>query len=171
MLLATSSHSYVEHALEAVRLYTKISSENLTDTEREDVAGFLKDANKLLDKARQDQTKIGREIQKKLTGGMTMEELHEAQIEEMHKRLDTEEAGITDEGHEEIPDSQEMPGLTDESQCTESRRTESLRTESQRTGDSQDTVMGMDIDDLDEPLPDIVRYKIGSGQKKDGDEL
>jgi hypothetical protein len=67
MLLSTASHYYVEHALEAVRLLTEISMRNdLTESEREGVAKNLNGANKLLDKARLDQTRIDHEIQKKL---------------------------------------------------------------------------------------------------------
>lgn len=66
-LLSTSSYYYVEHGLEAVRLYTEIFERNdLTEVEREDITVYLDDANKLLDKARQDQARIDHQIQKKL---------------------------------------------------------------------------------------------------------
>ena len=66
-LLSTSSNNYVEHGLEAVRLYTEISDRNdLTEDERKDITVYLDDANKLLDKARQDQAKIDQQIQEKL---------------------------------------------------------------------------------------------------------
>jgi hypothetical protein len=97
-----------------------------------------------------------------------MEELHDAQIEEMNRRLDAEEAGIS----EDIPDSQSsVPDMTGESQLS-TQPTVSLRTESNRTDNTVDTVLGMDLDfDDNEPLPDIVRYKIGSGLKKDDDQV
>lgn len=106
---------------------------------------------------------------------MTMDELHQAQIDEMHKRFEAEET-FTDmdsgEDPEEdsgsrsqtIPDSQDVPGMTDDSQQTGSQRTESQRT------DPQNVVIEMDLDD-DDPLPDIVRYNFGTGQKKGTDEL
>jgi len=66
-LLTTSSHNYAEHGLEAVRLYTEISDRNdLTEGERKDITAYLQDANKLLDKARQDQARIDHQIQGKL---------------------------------------------------------------------------------------------------------
>jgi len=100
-----------------------------------------------------------------------MEELHDAQIEEMNKHLDAEEAGIS----EEVPDSQSsVPGMTRESHLS-SQRTVSMKTESHRTDNTENTVdtfWGMDLDfDDNEPLPGIVRYKIGSGLKKDEDQV
>ncbi|KAM0207267.1 hypothetical protein ACHAQI_007754 [Fusarium lateritium] len=132
MLLSTASHYYVENALGAIRLFTEISMRNdLTDIERECVTESLNNANKLLDKARLDQTKIDHEIQKKLEGGMTMDEFHQAQIDEMHQRLDAEEgaSGAADENtgsrSQNIPGSQDVPRMTGESQRTESQHTES----------------------------------------------
>ena len=99
---------------------------------------------------------------------MTMDELRDAQIDEMHKRLDAEEeeADVGDD----LPESQDVVDMTEDSQ-TETQRTESQRTESQRM-ESQTTVFGSrsvsiadsqktvtDYLDDDEPLPDIVRYK------------
>ena len=50
-----------------------------------------------------------------------------------------------------------------------------LRPESHRTDNTEnavDTVLGTDPDfDDDGPLPDIVRYRIGSGLKKDEDQV
>lgn len=97
-----------------------------------------------------------------------MEELHDAQIEEMNKRLDAEEAGMS----EDIPDSQSsVPAeMTGESQLsTQPTVARSMRTISNRTDNTDTTVdTGMELDfDDDEPLPDIVRYKIGSGVRKD----
>ncbi|KAM0232896.1 hypothetical protein ACHAP5_010558 [Fusarium lateritium] len=170
MLLATASHHYVENALEAVRLFTEISArEDLTDSEREGVAKSLNNANKLLDKARLDQTRIDEEIQKKLDSGMTMDEFHQAQIDEMHQRLDAEgeASGAADEDtgsrSQNVPDSQDVPRLTGESQHTEFQHTES-----QRTG-SQNTAIAMDFNDND-PLPDIVRFNVDN-DKKDFDEI
>ncbi|CAG7563873.1 unnamed protein product [Fusarium equiseti] len=154
-LLSTSSNNYIEHGLEAVRLYTEISDRNdLTEDERKDIA-----------------SRIDQQIQEKLAGGMTMEELHDAQIEEMNRRLDAEEAGIS----EEVPDSQSpAPEMTEESYLS-SQPAVPLRPESHRTDNTEntaDTFWGMDLDfDDNEPLPDIVRYKIGSGLKKDEDQV
>lgn len=98
--------------------------------------------------------------------GMTMDELHDAQIKEMHQRLNAEEeaSGAVDEDtrsrSQSIPGSQHVPETTDES-----LRTESQRTESQRT-DFQNTAITMDFGDND-PLPDIVRYNFDNDQKKD----
>ncbi|KAF5677585.1 hypothetical protein FHETE_1636 [Fusarium heterosporum] len=170
MLLSTASHYYVEHALEGVRLFTEISArQDLTDAERAGITRNLNAANRLLDKARLDQTRIDYEIQKILDNGMTMDELHQAQINEMHQRFEVEEeaSGLVEEDtgsrSQSVPDSQDVPGMTDESQRTRSQRTESQRTEPQRI-DSQNTVMTMDLDDND-PLPDIVRYNFGNDEK------
>jgi len=100
-----------------------------------------------------------------------MDEFHDRQIDDMHKRLDAEEAG--EEVAEEAGDaegSQDASSLTKDSQMTgtDSQRTESQLTDFQRTDsqtsesqttvtDSQVTITGH-LDD-DEPLPDIVRYK------------
>ncbi|RBR21385.1 uncharacterized protein FIESC28_04922 [Fusarium coffeatum] len=173
-LLSTSSNNYVEHGLEAVRLYTEISDRNdLTEDERKDITVYLDDANKLLDKARQDQAKIDHQIQEKLAGGMTMEELHDAQIEEMNRRLDAEEAGISEHG----PDSQSsVPEMTEESHLSSQPavplRPESHRTDNDNIEHTVDTFLGMDLDfDDNSPLPDIVRHKPGSGTKKDEDKV
>ncbi|KAI6750915.1 hypothetical protein HG530_014365 [Fusarium avenaceum] len=156
MLLSTASHYYLENALEAVRLFTEISMRNdLTDSEREGIAKSLNSANKLLDRARLDRTRIDHEIQKILDNGMTMDELHDAQIKEMHQRLNAEEeaSGVVDEDtgsrSQSIPDSQDVPGKTDESQRT----------------DFQNSTHTMDFDDND-PLPDIVRYNFDNDQRK-----
>jgi hypothetical protein len=96
---------------------------------------------------------------------MTMDELHDAQIKEMHQRFDAEEEasgavdGDTGSRSLSIPDIQSVPGSTDESQSIESQRT-----------DIQNTVIAMDFDDND-PLPDIVRYNFGNDQKKDFDNV
>lgn len=95
---------------------------------------------------------------------MTMDELHDAQVREMHQRLDAEEeaSGAVDEDtgtrSQSIPDSQAK--MTDEAQCPESQRTESQRT------DFQNTAITMDFDD-NGPLPDIVRYNFDNDRKKD----
>lgn len=97
---------------------------------------------------------------------MKMDELHDAQIKEMHQRLDAEEEASravdedTGSCSQSIPDSQNVPGTTDESLRPESQRTESQRTDFQNTG------LTMDFDDND-PLPDIVRYNFDNDQKKD----
>lgn len=65
LLLAMSSYNYVDHALAAVRLYTEMSAlQNLTDTEKEHLRKLLNDANNILNMARQDKTRIDREVQK-----------------------------------------------------------------------------------------------------------
>lgn len=110
---------------------------------------------------------------------MTMDKFQDAQIDEMHKRLDAEHAGVYDEGDDqddakesqETPDSQ-MTGTG--SQVTDSQRTETQRNDLQTTvtgsravsvAASQRTVTGH-LDD-GEPLPDIVRYKFADKDKKD----
>ncbi|KAM0246138.1 hypothetical protein ACHAP5_004920 [Fusarium lateritium] len=168
LLLAMSPDDYIDHALEAVRLYSEMGRrEGLTDVERDLLEKLLNDANHVLNKARQDQTVVDRKIQKLLRGrasGMTMDDLHEAQIEEMHKRLDAEEAGAEGDDDdnkesENLPDSQDVPEMTEDSQMTgtESQRTVTGPSRSVSIADSQRTETGY-LDD-DEPLPDIVRYK------------
>lgn len=50
------SKDHVEHGTEAVRLYTEISERNdLTETERQEVTGYLEEAKRLLDIAHQDE--------------------------------------------------------------------------------------------------------------------
>ncbi|KAG5800201.1 hypothetical protein H9Q69_000783 [Fusarium xylarioides] len=187
LLLAMSPYDYVEHGLEAVKLYTEMENrEGVTATEREQLQKLIGDANHLLNKARQDQTVADRNIQKVLAT-MTMDDLHDARIEEMHKRLDAEQAaeeaaetaaaaedgdsafeGVSVGPGQDLPSSQDVPGLAGDSQMT---GTDSQRTDSQRTvtasrsvsiADSQRTETGLDDD---EPLPDIVRYKFDN--KKD----
>ncbi|KAF5613812.1 uncharacterized protein FSUBG_424 [Fusarium subglutinans] len=176
LLLAMSPHDYVEHALEAVKLYTEMENrEGVTVTEREQLQKLIGDANHLLNKARQDQTVADRNIQKVLAT-MTMDDLHDARIEEMHKRLDAEQAaeeaaaaavaedlddafGVAPS--QELPSSQDVPELAGDSQMTgtDTQRTDSQRITVSRSvsiADSQRTETGLDDD---EPLPDIVRYK------------
>lgn len=96
-----------------------------------------------------------------------MDEIHDAQVREMHQRLDAEEeAGAVDEdtGSSSQSISGSQAKTTDESQRTESQRTQSQRT------DFQNTVITMDFDDND-PLPDIVRDNFGNDQKKDFDNV
>jgi len=67
LLLAMSPCNYVEHAREAVRLYNEMSTQqNMTDAEKEHLGKLLNDAYNLLNLARQDQTRIDREVQKTL---------------------------------------------------------------------------------------------------------
>ncbi|RGP68553.1 hypothetical protein FLONG3_8112 [Fusarium longipes] len=152
LLLAMSPDDYVEHASEAVRLYTEIGNrQDMTDFKKTHLEKLLKDANHLLNKAREDQTRIDREVQKILASGITMDELHDIQIKEMNQRLDAEDADeATAEGAD--MESQDATGMTEDSQMTGigSERTESQRTDSRRT-------MTGHIDD-DEPLPEIFRY-------------
>lgn len=62
LLLSTASDYYVEHALEDIRLFTEISArQDLTDKAREGITACLRDANKMLNRARRDQTRIDRE--------------------------------------------------------------------------------------------------------------
>ena len=87
---------------------------------------------------------------------MEMDQLHEAQIEEMHKRLDAKEvtaeaeAAQNDDGDDDdaeiqdVPDSQDVPGMTDDSQST--------------GADSQRTETGYLSDN--DPMPDIVRLQL-----------
>ncbi|OBS17766.1 hypothetical protein FPOA_09498 [Fusarium poae] len=175
LLLAMSPNDYVDHALEAVRLYTAMETQELTDPEKGQLSKLVQDANNILNLARQDKTRIDREVQKMMASGLTLDELHDAQIDEMHKRLDAEEAPEGSPGGE--GEDQDDASLIKDSQMTgtDSQRTDSQRTDSQRTGyqsgDSQTTVtysrdvsvaesklaVTGDLDD-DEPLPDIVRY-------------
>ncbi|KAF9780373.1 hypothetical protein IL306_000325 [Fusarium sp. DS 682] len=146
LLLAMSPYDYVEHALEAVRLYTEMEGgEGATATDREHLQKLINDANYVLNQARQGQTVVDRNIQKLLASGMTMDGLHEARFEEMHKRLDAEQAAAG-EPVQDVPGCQHAPGMVEDSQMSGTEST----TDTQRT----ETVL-----EDDEPLPDIVRYK------------
>ncbi|KAF9772705.1 hypothetical protein IL306_009579 [Fusarium sp. DS 682] len=105
---------------------------DVTDAKREYIAGFLRQANKLLDRARRGEARINDGFQKKL--GMTMEELQDAQMEEMNKPLDAEE-DCTKEESEAITDIQDRTGMTNESWRPDSQR-KSQHAESQRTDNS-----------------------------------
>ncbi|KAJ4004133.1 hypothetical protein NW766_011990 [Fusarium irregulare] len=137
LLLAMSPSNYLEHAQEAVRLHNEIGT-------------------------RPNMTEVEKEA-----SGITMDELHDRQIDDMNKRLDAEEA---DEAECEAPEgegeeSQDASSMNKESQMagTDSQRSESQTAEPQAiasqatTTDSKFYLTGHLADD--EPLPDIVTYK------------
>ncbi|KAH7189564.1 uncharacterized protein B0J16DRAFT_413926 [Fusarium flagelliforme] len=144
IILSTSSDNSFEHGIKTLCRYNDIwERTDLTEAEGNDIFRGFCDAMTLLDKARQDQASNDQQGKAKSDRGMAMEE-----------------------------PSQSVPEMTGESQLS-SQRTVSLRTESNQTDNSADRdTIGMDLDfDENEPLSDIVRYKIGSGLKKDEDQV
>ncbi|KAK2761979.1 hypothetical protein CKAH01_05209 [Colletotrichum kahawae] len=90
MLLATSSQDdFLDHARKSVEIYEAILTNDLTAVQRAQLEEVLANAKDVLERARGDQSAIDREISKKLTT-MTMSQLHDAQIQEMHDRLQAE---------------------------------------------------------------------------------
>ncbi|KPM36846.1 hypothetical protein AK830_g9721 [Neonectria ditissima] len=66
LLLSTSPADYVEHALEAVRLYgDMLQREDLTGLERGELEELLGEAGALLERARRDQGAIARIVEQK----------------------------------------------------------------------------------------------------------
>ncbi|KAJ3959982.1 hypothetical protein N0V92_003375 [Colletotrichum tropicale] len=169
MLLACSHtrSDFVTHALKAVEIYEAILSRtDLSPVQRSEVDELLEDAHEVLENARSDQSAIDREINQKLTSGMTIEELHDAQIKEMNDRFQAEideealreeeeekkkSAAISSAATEEkvtLRSSQVVPDLTDTSQRTTLIGSSQER---QERGDELPYKM-----DLDFPLSDIV---------------
>ncbi|KAJ4268893.1 hypothetical protein NW762_002964 [Fusarium torreyae] len=94
-LLLTFSHNngFAEHAPEVARLCAEMGPhEDLKDSVREELVSLRSYANHILDKARELKAEYDRRVKEILLSSKGMDELHKAQIEEMHQQLDAKEA-------------------------------------------------------------------------------
>ncbi|EQB50913.1 hypothetical protein CGLO_09613 [Colletotrichum gloeosporioides Cg-14] len=87
MILATSETDLVHHSLEAVRLFGEALLGEMTASQRASLEYWHAEAKTLLEEARSDQSAIDNEINEKFKSGMTMRQLQDAQLSEMHERL------------------------------------------------------------------------------------
>ncbi|KAI8292751.1 hypothetical protein K4K59_006246 [Colletotrichum sp. SAR11_240] len=88
LLLAGSPHEFVEHANEAVRLYTEVIDKNKNTATPHQLAcmnKMLDAAKDALRQARTDKSSIDREVAKVLAAGKTMTDLHDDQMKELQK--------------------------------------------------------------------------------------
>ncbi|KAI8265188.1 hypothetical protein K4K58_011714 [Colletotrichum sp. SAR11_239] len=88
LLLAGSSHDYVHHANEAVRLFTEVLDENKPTATPHELDCMTKTLDKAKDAQRQalsDKRAADRKVAEELAAGKTMTDLHDDQMKELQK--------------------------------------------------------------------------------------
>jgi hypothetical protein len=97
-------------------------------------------------------------------------EVYQIQVDERDRRRAAR--GVRSPG-QAIPNSQDVPGVTDNSQRTEPHYTKSLNAiiemDFSQYTNSLDAIVEVDSDN-NNPLPDIVRSNSGTDRKKGGNE-
>ncbi|KAG8665684.1 hypothetical protein FPOAC1_010483 [Fusarium poae] len=154
---------------EAVRLYTEISSRHdLTFKARSVVDAYLNVAKGLLDVARREHA--AHFCANARGRNWTLGEVYQIQVDERDRRRAAR--GVRSPG-QAIPNSQDVPGVTDNSQRTEPHYTKSLNAiiemDFSQYTNSLDAIVEVDSDN-NNPLPDIVRSNSGTDRKKGGNE-
>ncbi|KAF5527166.1 hypothetical protein CGCA056_v001526 [Colletotrichum aenigma] len=89
LLLAGSPHEYVDHAKQAVRLYSQILEKNhfnMSPKQQMAIQNLVNKSQAALEKARADQSAITREVRKALASGKTYDDLRNAQMKELQDR-------------------------------------------------------------------------------------
>ncbi|KAJ3962208.1 hypothetical protein N0V92_001033 [Colletotrichum tropicale] len=116
LLLAASPTDCVEHGEQAVRLYNEVLQQpDLPPIEQAHVRKMLVAAKTTVGEARRDQSAVTREVDRVLTTGKTLTDLHDAQIQELNDRI--LEQGIEQSGEggplaEVVEEEDEAQGRT-----------------------------------------------------------
>ncbi|GJC85481.1 hypothetical protein ColLi_08319 [Colletotrichum liriopes] len=157
LLLAASPSDYVEHAKDAVRLYSEVLQEfEHTPQQRANVEKMLDAAKSALRKARADQSAIDREVENLISAsGMTMTDLHNAQLEaqrRLEEQTQEEDQAITQDEEEDDNDFVPAAAL----QSSQSVPTTAGVSQGSAVGRSQSNMLTAMNDDS-QPLPEIFR--------------
>ncbi|KAF9873302.1 hypothetical protein CkaCkLH20_09115 [Colletotrichum karsti] len=186
LLLAGSPHDYVEHAKEAVRLYTEVKQQyqdTFSSEQKANIEKMLDAAKASLHKARTDEQAINRDMERATqvhlprflgqeandssAAGETMNDFHDASIKQaIEPSRDDENEGPSDHGVPEpiLSSSQNVPRIVLPSNQTAVETIAGGSQHVQDAGHSQSSAV-TDLDDDTTPLPEIKDFQSADHEK------